>query len=69
LDANKTSYIGYGYPGSPNSQTRAIQEITAGWTHTICRDGRFGALQEMVQYAYFFRNPWLVAPNSPKGGA
>ncbi|HLH41367.1 MAG TPA: hypothetical protein VKV74_00175 [Bryobacteraceae bacterium] len=67
LDANKTSYIGYGYPGSPNSQNRSIQEITAGWTHTIWRDGRYGALQEMVQYAYFFRNPWFVAPNAPKG--
>ena len=66
LDANKTSYIGYGYPGSANGQNRSIQEITAGWTHTIWRDGRYGALQEMVQYAYFFRNPWAVAAGAPK---
>ena len=66
LDANR-SLIGYGYAGSANSQNRDVQEISAGWTHTIWRDGRYGALQEMVQYAYFFRNPWFVAPNAPKG--
>jgi hypothetical protein len=66
LDANGTTRIGYGYTGSPNSQNRSIQEITFGWTHTIWRDGKYGALQWMAQYAYFFRNPWYVAPNSPK---
>src|SRR5579884_684759 len=59
--------IGYGYTGSANSNNRSIQEITAGWTHTIWRDGKYGALQNMVQYAYFFRNPWYVAPGAPKG--
>jgi hypothetical protein len=66
LDANGTTRIGYGYTGSPNSQNRSIQEITAGWTHTIWRDGKYGALQWMFQYAYFFRNPWYVAPGTPK---
>ena len=66
LDANGTTKIGYGYTGSPNSQNRSIQEITGGWTHTIWRDGKYGALQWMFQYAYFFRNPWYVAPNQPK---
>ena len=66
LDLDGKSLIGYGYTGSPNSQNRSIQEITTGWTQTIWRDGKFGALQWMAQYAYFFRNPWYVAPNSPK---
>ena len=66
FDANGTARIGYGYTGSPNSQNRSIQEITLGWTHTLWRDGKYGALQWMGQYAYFFRNPWYVAPNSPK---
>jgi hypothetical protein len=66
LDANGTTKIGYGYSGSPNSQNRSIQEITGGWTHTIWRDGKYGALQWMAQYAYFFRNPWYVAPGAPK---
>jgi len=65
LDANG-SRIGYGYIGSPNSQNRSIQEITTGYTHTLWRDGKYGALQYMAQYAYFVRNPWYVAPNSPK---
>jgi hypothetical protein len=66
LDANGTTRIGYGFPGSANSQNRSIQEITAGWTHTIWRDGKFGALQWMAQYAYFFRNPWAITPGTPK---
>ena len=66
LDANGKTPIGYGYTGSPNSQNRTIQEITFGWTHTLWRDGKYGALQWMAQYAYFFRNPWYVAPNAPK---
>jgi len=67
FDANGTTLIGYGYTGSPNSQNRSVQEITGGWTHTLWRDGKYGALQWMAQYAYFFRNPWFVAPNAPKG--
>jgi hypothetical protein len=66
FDANGTTRIGYGYTGSPNSQNRSIQEVTFGWTHTLWRDGKYGALQYMAQYAYFFRNPWYVAPGSPK---
>ena len=30
------------------------------------RDGKYGALQFMLQYAYLFRNPWYVAPGAPK---
>jgi hypothetical protein len=66
FDANGTTRIGYGYSGSPNTQNRSIQEITGGWTHTIWRDGKYGALQWMFEYAYFFRNPWYVAPGAPK---
>jgi hypothetical protein len=66
LDANGSTRIGYGFPGSSNSQNRSIQEITAGFTHTIWRDGKYGALQWMFQYAYFLRNPWFVALGAPK---
>jgi hypothetical protein len=60
------SLIGYGFPGSSNAHNRSIQEITGGYTHTLWRDGKYGALQYMAQYAYFVRNPWFVAPNAPK---
>ncbi|HLK51130.1 MAG TPA: hypothetical protein VKT49_23470 [Bryobacteraceae bacterium] len=66
LDANGTTPIGYGYAGSPNSQNRTIQEGTIGWTHTLWRDGKYGALQWMGQYAYLFRNPWFKTAGAPK---
>ncbi|HEY6340374.1 MAG TPA: hypothetical protein VIY49_02685 [Bryobacteraceae bacterium] len=65
LDANGKSLIGYGYTGSANSQNGAVQEITGGWSHAICRDPKYGGLQEFGGHAYFFRNS-LVAPGSPK---
>jgi hypothetical protein len=66
LDLDGKTKIGYGYTGSANSQNRSIQEITGGWNHIIWRDSKYGALQWMAQYAYFFRNPWYVAPSAPK---
>ncbi len=65
LDANGTP-IGYGYTGSPNSHNRTTQEGTTGFTQTLWRDAKYGAMQVMLQYAYFFRNPWFVAPGLPK---
>lgn len=59
--------IGYGFDGSPNSHNRTTQESTAGLTRTFWQDGRYGALQGMLQYAYLTRNPWFVAPGTPKG--
>jgi hypothetical protein len=66
LDANGTTLIGYGYHGSPNSQNRTMQEVTGGWNQILFRDPKYGQISTFVQYAYFFRNPWYVAPNAPK---
>jgi hypothetical protein len=66
LDLNGTTRIGYGYSGSPNSQNRTTQEGTTGITQTFINDGKYGAVQLMLQYAYFFRNPWFVTPGTPK---
>jgi hypothetical protein len=66
LDANGKSFIGYGYTGSGNGQNKTTQEGTIGWTQTWWRDGKFGAMQSMFQYAYFFRDPWYVAAGAPK---
>jgi len=60
------SLIGYGFAGSPNSENRTTQEATAGVVQTIWRNPRFGAVQMFWQYAYFFRNPWSVAPGAPR---
>jgi uncharacterized coiled-coil protein SlyX len=62
---NDGKYIGYGYPGSPNSQNRTIQEVTGYFNHTFWKDARYGAVNLMGQYSYVFRNPWFVAPGSP----
>ncbi len=58
--------IGYGYAGSPNSQNRSTQEGTIGFTQTVWRDAKYGAMQMMFQYAYLTRNPWFVAAGAPK---
>jgi len=67
LDANGKTAIGYGFSGSPNSQNRSIQEFTFGFNQSLWRDVRYGALNFMGQYEYLMRNPWYVAPGSPKG--
>lgn len=59
-------YVGWGYPGAANSQNKSIQEATFGWNQTAWKDPRYGAVNFIVQYAYFFRNPFDVAPNTPK---
>jgi hypothetical protein len=65
LDTNGAS-IGYGYGGSPDSHNRTTQEGTMGRIHTLWADQKYGAMQFMLQYAYFFRNPWSVASGAPK---
>ena len=65
LDADGKTKIGYGYAGSANSQNKTTQEGTGGLTQTLFRDPKYGAVQMMFQYAYFFRNPWSVAPGAP----
>jgi hypothetical protein len=67
LDANGTSRIGYGYTGSPNSQNRAINEISLGFNETIWSSPRYGAINAMGQYEWLARDPWYVAPGAPKG--
>jgi len=66
VDANGTSLVGYGYRGSANSQNKTIQEITFGFNQTLWKDAKYGALNLMGQYEYLFRNPWFIAPNTPK---
>ncbi len=65
IDANG-KYVGYGYPGSPGGQNRTIQEATFGFSQTLWKDSKYGALSLMGQYSYLARNPWAVASGSPK---
>jgi hypothetical protein len=70
LDANGTTNIGYGFSTcSPSttcqSQNRTTNEATFGINQTFWRDGKYGALNLMFQYAYLQRNPWVVATGTP----
>ncbi|HEV2178473.1 MAG TPA: hypothetical protein VGW33_14910 [Terriglobia bacterium] len=60
------SYIGYGYPGSSNSQNKNIQEGTFGVIQTFWKSPHYGSLQLITQYSYLNRAPWVVASGSPK---
>jgi hypothetical protein len=64
--AHPGTIIGYGGPGSPNTNNRAIQQITFDWLQTFWKHPRYGALQTYVQYSYLTRNPWSVAPGDPR---
>ena len=70
LDTTNTTHpgtiIGYGGPGSPNTNNRAIQQATFDWLQTFWKNPRYGALQTYVQYSYLTRNPWFVGPDDPK---
>jgi len=69
IDANGTSPIGYGYQGSSNAQNRALQEITGGFTQTIWKNPKYGALSFMGQYSWLTRDPWSVAVGAPSSAA
>jgi hypothetical protein len=60
------TYVGYGYPGSPNSANRVINEPTFGFIQTFWKNPKYGALQWVNQYSYLERVPWYVAPGSSK---
>ena len=59
--------VGYGYTGSPNSQNRAINEVTFGFNQTLWANPRYGAINAMGQYEWLSRVPWFVAVGAPKG--
>ena len=59
------SYVGYGYPGSPASNNKTIEEYTLGETQTIWKNPSYGALQVITQLSYVDRKPWYVSPGGP----
>jgi hypothetical protein len=70
--------IGWGFGPSPSSltgcaspssgQNRIIQEPTIGFIKNFWKDSKYGALSLIGQYSYVTRDPWYVAPGSPKHG-
>jgi hypothetical protein len=64
--AHPGTIIGFGGPCSPDTNNRAIQQVTFDWLQTFWKQQRYGALQSYVQYSYLTRAPWSVAPGNPK---
>ncbi len=60
------TFVGYGYPGSPSSINRDLQEGTFGVIQTFWKNAHYGALQLITQYSYLTRFPWYVATGQPK---
>jgi hypothetical protein len=60
-----TSYLGYGYPGSSNSNNKTIEEYTLDLTQTFWKSPSYGSLQMILQGSYLDRKPWYIATGSP----
>jgi hypothetical protein len=63
---NPNTIIGYGGPGSPNTNNRIIQQATFDWLMTFWKSEKHGALQYYTQYSYLSRAPWFVATGNPR---
>jgi hypothetical protein len=57
--------VGYGFPGSANSNNRSIQEGTIGWIQTFFSNPNYGKLQLITQGSYLSRAPWFVPTATP----
>lgn len=66
LDPASGRFVGFGFPGSPSSANRSVQEATFGVIRTFWRNPQYGALQLFTQYSYLVRSPWSVAAGQPK---
>jgi hypothetical protein len=64
--AKPNTFVGYGFPGSANSDNRAIQEATFDWVQTFWKDPQYGSVLLNTQVSYLTRAPWFVAPGAPK---
>jgi hypothetical protein len=59
------TYVGYGFPGSANSNNKTIQEATLANTYTFWKNPSYGALQLIGQISHVERQPWYVAAGQP----
>jgi len=59
------AYVGYGFPGSSNSNNKQIHEYTLDNTYTFWKNPAYGALQLIGQVSYLEREPWVVAAGTP----
>jgi hypothetical protein len=60
-----TTFYGYGYPGSPNTNNKLIEEYTAGFAQTLWKNPTKGDLKFIAQFSYLDRDPWVIATGTP----
>jgi hypothetical protein len=65
VQTGATSYVGYGYTGSANTNNKNIEEFTLGNAFTFWKNASYGDLKFLVQASYVDRKPWFVAPGTP----
>jgi hypothetical protein len=58
--------VGFGFPGSANTNNKSFQEGTVGFTQTIWGSPNHGKLQFINQSSWVERTPWSVPAVGPK---
>jgi hypothetical protein len=65
-DIKTPTYVGYGFPGSANTNNRTVREASFASITTLWQKSAYGALQFITQTSHVTRAPWYIAPGSPK---
>ncbi|WP_162601799.1 coiled-coil domain-containing protein [Occallatibacter savannae] len=65
FDPSTRTLIGYGYPGSANSNNRSVQEGTLATQTKLWTRPGYGSVQVITQSSYIARSPWSLNPGSP----
>ena len=65
FDPATSQPVGYGYEGSPNSQNRTVQEVSAGFHHIFFQNPNYGTFRFSCQFSWINRHAWYVAPGQP----
>jgi hypothetical protein len=58
--------VGYGLANATNTNNKALQEGTLGWTQTFWSNPNYGKFQLITQGSYVSRNPWATLTGSPR---
>ena len=58
LAEDAESYVGYGYPGSSNSNNKRIQEVTGVFAWEAWKLADRGSMQLNIQTSWLTREPW-----------
>jgi len=66
VQTGATTYVGYGNPGSANTNNKSVEEYTLGDAFVFWKNPAYGDLKFLVQASYLDRKPWFVAPGTPK---